>query len=134
AAALVTKKLRRLPLIAMFFGVGLVAAGAYVAYMAPGPETVKLHGDMTQWFTVTGRWTTSASSFVSNTTHWLGQAFNLTPLWWLFAAGLGLLWLAAKRDLPILAMAAVPPLIAVAGSIARVYPYGEVRLMLMCFP
>jgi hypothetical protein len=31
-------------------------------------------------------------------------------------------------------MAAVPPLIAVAGSMARFYPYGEVRLMLMCFP
>jgi uncharacterized membrane protein len=134
AAALLTKKLRRVPLIAMFLGVGLLAAGAYVAYMAPGPESAKLHGDMTEWFTVTGRWTTSTSSFIRNTTEWLGQAFNLTPLWWLVMGAFGLLWLAAKRDLPMLAMAVVPPLIAIAASVARVYPYGETRLMLMCFP
>jgi hypothetical protein len=118
----------------MFLGVGLLAAGAYVAYMAPGPESAKLHGDMTEWFTVTGRWTTSTSSFIRNTTEWLGQAFNLTPLWWLVMGAFGLLWLAAKRDLPMLAMAAVPPLIAIAASVARFYPYGETRLMLMCFP
>jgi uncharacterized membrane protein len=133
-AVLVTPERRRWPILLAFAGVGVLSALAYAVWMAPGPETTRLHGNMEVWFAETGRWVASPSSFVSNTTHWLGQAFNLTPLWWVVAAPLLVAWAVVRRDRVLIALAAVPPLLALAGSIAHVYPYGEVRLMLFCFP
>lgn len=115
-------------------GVVALAGVAYVAYMAPGPETPKLHGDMNAWFAATGRWVTSTGSFIANTKHWLGQAFNLTPFWWLFVIPLIALWMLTKRDVALIALAAIPPAIAAVASTVHVYPYGEVRLMIFCFP
>jgi len=115
-------------------GVVALAAVAYFAYLAPGPETPKLHGDLTGWFAETGRWVNSPASFFANTKHWLGQAFNLTPFWWLLVIPLIALWMLTKRDITLIALTLVPPLVAVVTSMLRVYPYGEVRLMIFCFP
>ncbi|MCU1347331.1 MAG: rane protein-like protein, partial [Acidobacteria bacterium] len=134
AAALFTPGRRRLSIGLGFVGVGALAAMAYVLYTAPGPESLRLHGNMEEWFTVTGRWITSPASFLANTTHWLGHAFNLTRGWWLVLIPLVIAWILIKRDRILLAIAVIPPLLAVLGSIAHLYPYGEVRLMLFCFP
>jgi len=115
-------------------GVVALAGLAYFAYMAPGPETPKVHGDLTAWFAQTGRWVNSPASFFANTKHWLGHAFNLTPFWWLLVIPLIALWMLTKRDLTLILLAIVPPLVAAIASMAHIYPYGEVRLMIFCFP
>ena len=133
-AALLKPPFGRVRVVIAFGFIGALAAGAYLAYMSPGPETAGLHGDMNVWFTQTGRWVTSPALLLSNTKHWIGQALNLTPwaLWVVLA--LGILWIAIERDVVTVALALVPPVIAAIASTAHVYPYGEVRLMLYCFP
>ena len=115
-------------------GVVALAGVAYFAYMAPGPESVTLHGDMEVWFSQTGRWINSPAAFFADSKHWLGHAFNLTPFWWLLVIPLVALWALTKRDVTLIALATVPPLVAVGASMLHRYPYGEVRLMIFCFP
>lgn len=131
---LLTRRTRRAALVAGFLIVGAASVAAYFFYMAPGPETTRLHGDMTVWFTVTGRWVNSPASLVSNTAHWTGQAFNLVSFWWIAVGGMLLFWIARERNLALLALAALPPLAVVVASTQHLYPYGETRLMLFCFP
>lgn len=125
---------RRLALLAGFAVAGAAFALAWLAYMAPGPATPRLHGDMDVFFRETGRWVDSATSLLWNTAHWLGQAFNLVPFWWLIVPALAGWWLWRARDWEIVLLAALPPLAVVIASVARLYPYGEVRLMIFCFP
>ena len=134
AVLLVTPQIRRLSLIAGLVVIGLLSVAAYFGYMSPGSETAHLHGDMNAWFTVTGRWVDSPASFIANTKHWLGQAMNLTPGWWLVAALLCAFWLIRQHDYATVMLAAIPPLIALVASTVHFYPYGEVRLMIYCFP
>jgi len=130
-AVLLTRGWRRL---LGFVVVGALAATAYFAYMAPGPSTPKLHGEMNAWFAETGRWINSPASLIANTKHWLGQAYNLTPFWWLLVIPLIALWMLTKHDIALITLTVVPPLIAAVASAFRFYPYGEVRLMIFCFP
>ena len=134
AVVLFTPRVRNWALVLTFVLIGALAAFAYLAYMAPGPTTASLHGDMDAFFTMNGRWVTSAGSFYRNTKEWLGQAMNLVPLWWALAAPLVAVWLFVKRDLAVCALAVLPPLAVVAASVAHKYPYGEIRLMIFCFP
>jgi hypothetical protein len=133
-AALGLLSLRRPRLL---IGFALVAAAwlvAWFAYLAPGTTTASLHGDMDVFFRAAGRWVDSPSSLMRNTLHWVGEAFNLTRFWWLVLAALAGWWAARTRDLRIILLAALPPLMVVAVSVAHRYPYGEVRLMIFCFP
>jgi hypothetical protein len=134
AIVVFTRRVRNAPIIAGFVITGALAAFAFYAYMAPGPASVKLHGNMDEWFTATGRWVTSPASFIANSKHWIGQSMNLVPFWWALLVPLMLVWLFVERDLPVVALAALPPLAIVATSMLHKYPYGEVRLMIFCFP
>ncbi len=59
---------------------------------------------------------------------------NLVRFWWLAVALLILTWLFRERNLIITMLALLPPLIVAAASTIHLYPYGEVRLMIFCFP
>lgn len=133
-AAMLLSDRRRWSLTLAFLGMGALAVVAYVTFSALGPETARIHGNLDAWFGATGRWVSSPASFLANTKHWLGQAFNLTSLWWLAVVPLCAIWVVRTRDRVLITVAVLPPLFALAGSIVRFYPYGEVRLMLFCFP
>jgi hypothetical protein len=126
--------IRQPRLLGLFALVFVLWGVAYVGWLKPGAETVRLHGDMTQWFTVTGRWVTSPSLFVTNTLHWTGQALNLVRFWWLAVPLLIVIWLARERNVVLLLLAVLPPLEVAAASAFHIYPYGEVRLLIFCFP
>ena len=107
---------------------------AYVRWLSPGPESIRLHGDMNAYFTLKGRWITSPASFIAGTMHWSGQAMNLVRFWWLAVALLVLAWLFRERNVIIPMLALLPPLIVATVSTIHLYPYGEVRLMIFCLP
>jgi hypothetical protein len=130
AAAVLTMRGRK-----VFAGLAVLAvfAAAYFGFMSPGPESTRLHGDMNEFFAAHGRWVASPGDWLRNTREWVGQALNLVRLG-LAAAAAALVWLAARRQWTIVTLAVVPPLAAAALSVVHAYPYGEVRLMIFCFP
>jgi hypothetical protein len=107
---------------------------AYAIWFKPGTETIRVHGDMTLFFAQTGRWISSPSLFVTNTLHWMGESLNLVRFWWLVLPIVVLIWLARERNVVLLLLAAFPPIEAAVASVLHIYPYGEVRLMIFCFP
>jgi hypothetical protein len=115
-------------LLAAFFAI------AYARWLAPGPESIRLHGDMTAYFAANGRWITSPASFLAGTMHWTGQAMNLVRFWWIGIALLVIAWLIRERDITITLLSILPPFTVAAASTFRLYPYGEVRLMIFCLP
>jgi len=126
--------IRRPRMLGGFIVLFALFALAYLRWLAPGPESIRLHGDMNAYFAANGRWITSPRSFLVNTMHWSGQAMNLVRYWWLAVVLLILAWLIRERNLAITMLAFVPPLIIAAASIVHRYPYGEVRLMIVCLP
>lgn len=134
AIVVFSRRVRNAPLIIAFLVTGALAVFAYFAYTAPGPTTPMLHGDMDAFFSAHGRWVNSPASFMANSKEWLSHAMNLVPFWWAVVIVLGALWLFVQRDVPVIVLAALPPLAVVAASVARKYPYGEIRLMMFCFP
>ncbi|HXH40007.1 MAG TPA: hypothetical protein VNN08_15355 [Thermoanaerobaculia bacterium] len=125
----------RRPHMLMGFGLLFALFGlAYVRWLAPGPESIRLHGDMNAYFAANGRWITSPASFIAGTTHWCGQAMNLVRFWWLAVLLLMVAWLFRERNIVIALLALVPPLSVAAASTIHLYPYGEVRLMIFCLP
>lgn len=133
-AAMAVVSIRRPGLLAGFALVFILCGLAYLVWLKPGPESIRLHGDMTGFFTANGRWVTSPSLFVADTSHWMGQALNLIRFWWLVCGALVLVWVARERKVVLLILAIIPPLEVAAASAFRLYPYGEVRLMIFCFP
>ena len=134
-AVLLTTPLRRSWLfLTGFAATGAAFAGAYFGWLAPGPETTRLHGDMDEWFTMTGRWMNDPAAIVPATSHWIGQAFNLTRLWWVVVPLLVVWWLVRGGNWRVLLFAAAPPAMLFAASVVHVYPYGEVRLMSFAYP
>jgi hypothetical protein len=126
--------IRRPRLLAGFALLFALFGLAYLRWLAPGPESIRLHGDMNAYFAANGRWITSPASFLAGTMHWSGQAMNLVRFWWLAVVVLMLIWLLRERDVAITVLAIVPPLLAAAASAVHFYPYGEVRLMIFSFP
>src|SRR5947209_1681842 len=110
-----TRRVRNLALISSFIVIGALAVFAYVAYMAPGPTTPGLHGDMNAFFGTHGRWVASLPSVYANTREWVGQAMNLVPFWWIVVIPLAAIWLIAQRGFAIAALAVLPPLAVVAA-------------------
>lgn len=131
---LTTRHRRSLPFLAGFAASGIAFVVAYLGWIAPGAESTRLHGDMDVWFTTTQRWMDRPSLIVPTTLHWLGQAFNLTPFWWIVVPLLVGLWLARGGQWRLVLFAAIPPLLILAASVVHKYPYGEVRLMSFAFP
>jgi hypothetical protein len=111
----------------------LLGIAAYFGWLAPGAESIRLHGDMSEFFGRNGRWVTSPRVFLRGTAEWVGQALNLVRFSWL-ALLLGAAWLVRTRDRAVAVLVIAPPLAAALASIGRLYPYGEVRLMIFCFP
>ena len=107
---------------------------AYLRWLAPGAESIRLHGDMNAFFETNGRWITSPGSFIAGTMHWSGQAMNLVRFWWLAVALLVIAWLFREHDIVIATLAVVPPVSVAVASAFHLYPYGEVRLMIFCLP
>jgi hypothetical protein len=136
---LVTPVARRGRILLGFAFVAALFALAWFGWMAPGPETPRLHGDMNAFFATNGRWVDSPASLVGNTKHWLGHAFNLVPFWWVVLTVFAILavvlpGLPGMRKVMIVAFAIVPPALVALASARHLYPYGEVRLMIFCFP
>jgi hypothetical protein len=130
---LFTTRHRTSPLFLAGFAATAVAFNiAYFGWLAPGPESARLHGDMDAWFTETGRWMDRPSLIVPATLHWLGQTFNLVPFWWLVIPLL--IAVSLRRHWRVLVFAALPPLLILLASAAHKYPYSEVRLMTFTFP
>jgi len=130
---------RRGRVVLGFLFVGALAALAWFGWMAPGPETPRLHGDMEAHFAANGRWVDSLPSLLANTKHWLGEAFNLVPFWWVIVPAFAVVALATpglsgRRKLTLVAFAVVPAALIAIASTQHRYPYGEVRLMIACFP
>jgi hypothetical protein len=141
AAALATLfTVRPLLRIAACFALTFAAfAAAYLLWLAPGPASTAVHGDMIGFFTRSGRWVSGPHLFVADSVHWLGQALNLTRFWWLVLPVVAVLWFLdgeepAVRKLTVTTLAVAPPLAIALASTAHLYPYGEVRLMIACFP
>lgn len=121
-----------------FLATALVFGAAYAGYLAPGPESTRVHGDMDEFFTSTERWMTSPRAVVTTTMHWTGQALNLVRAWWLVFAAAIVAWVMRREDRPMqiaaLCVAGVPPVVLAIASAFHYYPYGEVRLMAFAFP
>jgi hypothetical protein len=133
AAALVA--VPRAPRLALPFAFVFAAfAGAYFGYLAPGPESIALHGDMNAYFARLGRWVTSPSLLWANSLHFAGQAMNLVRGWWVVAAGVAVFCILRRDELPATIVAAAPVVAVAAASTRHYYPYGEVRLMIFAFP
>ena len=132
--AMAVVSIHRPRLLAGFALVLMLCGLAYLGWLKPGPESIRLHGDMTEFFTANGRWVTSPSLFIANTSHWMGQALNLIRFWWLVIGILVLVWIARERDAVLPLLAILPPLAVATASAFHLYPYGEVRLMIFCFP
>ncbi|HVT45422.1 MAG TPA: hypothetical protein VMT00_13655 [Thermoanaerobaculia bacterium] len=127
---------------------GRVAAGsvitslcfvaAYFGYLKPSPE-MRYPDPMYEFWAhlfFDGRW-----SFVEEWSRiWVGQMLNLVKFFWLAAAIAIAIWIARaviRRDVVELAKVVVgslPVLSLLAASWLRLYPYGEVRLMLFLAP
>ena len=133
---------QRVRLAAMHPGLAAVFAVAYFGYLRPGPEVERYFGDLADYFTteLPAFWDGSASFVTSQTRLWLGQFLNITPG---FAVALGvaiLAWVvsvARRRDREngAIAIASLAPAVLVLlTSAARLYPYGEVRLMIFLLP
>lgn len=131
ALAVMVRAPRRLPGFALVFA---AFAAAYFGYLAPGPESIALHGDMTAWFTETGRWVTSPALLLRNTLHFGGQMMNLVRGWWIAALFAAVYALLRADDMPLTIVAVAPVAAVAAASAWHVYPYGEVRLMIFSFP
>jgi len=126
--------IRRPRLLAGFALLFALFGVAYIRWLAPGAESIRLHGDMTAFFAANGRWITSPSLFTRGTMHWTGQAMNLVRFWWLAAGLIVAAWIVRERNGVIAMLAIAPPLIVAAASTVHRYPYGEVRLMIFCLP
>lgn len=133
-ASLLRKRTRRPAILFGFAVIAAVWASAYFLFVAPGPETARVHGDMDAWFELTGRWVDSPRSLITNSTFWLGHALNLTRGGIACLLAVIVFWTVRERDWHTLTLALVPPAIAAAASTVHAYPYGEVRLMIYCFP
>lgn len=133
-AAMALLCVRRPRLLAGFAAIFLLFGVAYLGWLSPGPESTRLHGDMQRFFAERGWWADSPAIFLAATRQWLGQAMNLVTLWWLFTGIVAALWLFEKRDVAVAVLAAVPPAIVATASALHLYPYGEVRLMIVLFP
>jgi hypothetical protein len=138
AAALVTLfTVRPLFRIASCFTLTFGAfAAAYVLWLAPASTN---HIDMGELVVPAERWASGPRPFFSDSAHWVGQAMNLTRFWWLVLPAAAVLWFLdseepALRKFAVTTIAIAPPLVMAAASAAHLYPYGEVRLMLVCFP
>ena len=107
---------------------------AYLGYLAPGPESIALHGDMNVFFARNGRWVTSPSSFLSNTLHFAGQAMNLVRGGWIAGMLAAIVCLFRRIDRMVTVLAFAPLVAVAAASVRHYYPYGEVRLMIFALP
>jgi hypothetical protein len=142
ASLVVAKDMReRLRLAALHGALAVLFAIAYVAYMKPGAHDVK-EFDLNAYFsnTVPAFWDGSPFFVVHQTRLWLGQSLNLTrlllPLVFVVLVAF-VIRVAVARDRvrgAWLVAALASPLLVLLASAARVYPYGEVRLMLFAFP
>lgn len=133
---------QRVRLVALHAALAAVFAAAYFGYIRPGPEVERYFGDLAEYFTteLPAFWDGSAGFVVSQTRLWLGQFLNITPG---FAPALViavLAWvihLARRRDRESGAIAVavlLPVVFVLLASAVRLYPYGEVRLMIFLLP
>jgi hypothetical protein len=132
----------RWKLLGMHAALAAVFGAAYFGYMRPGPEVTRYFGDLAEYFTtdLPAFWDGSLSFVFSQTRLWLAQLLNLTRGFAVCACLAGLAWIcgmARRRDRHEAALAVValaPVAIVLLASAVRIYPYGEVRLMIFLLP
>lgn len=134
--------IRRKKLFAMHVALAVVFAAAYFGYMRPGAEVARYFGDLEQYFTVDlpAFWDGSPSFVISQTRLWLAQFLNNTRGFTVILCVTVLAWIvsvARRRDREMGAIAIVallPVALVLIASATRLYPYGEVRLMIFLLP
>ena len=132
----------RWKLLGMHAALAAVFGMAYFGYMRPGPEVTRYFGDLAEYFTIDlPAFCDGSFSFVFTQTRlWLAQLLNLTRGFAVCACLAGLAWvcsIAWRRDRHEAALAVValaPVAIVLLASAVRLYPYGEVRLMIFLLP
>lgn len=134
ATGLATIRKRRVG--AIHAALAAVFAVAYFGYMRPGPEVARYFGDLEEYFTadLPAFWDGSLGFVVRQTRLWVAQMLNLTRG---FAACLAiaiLAWIWRKRDATLVIVTLAPIALVLIASALRLYPYGEVRLMIFLLP
>ncbi|MDP9190827.1 MAG: glycosyltransferase family 39 protein [Acidobacteriota bacterium] len=135
-------KSERWKLFGMHVALAAVFGIAYFGYMRPGPEVTRYFGDLADYFTIDlpAFWDGSFSFVRAQTRLWLAQLLNLTRGFAIFFCVAGLAWLFSvirrrDRNDAVLAIVALAPVaIVLFASAVRLYPYGEVRLMIFLLP
>lgn len=134
--------LRRPKLFAMHVALAAVFAIAYFGYMRPGAEVARYFGDLEQYFTadLPAFWDGSPGFVLSQTRLWLAQLLNNTRGFAVLLGATLLAWIVtvARRHDRVLGAVTTAALLPVAlvliASAGRLYPYGEVRLMIFLLP
>ncbi|MFL6245874.1 MAG: hypothetical protein ACJ74H_07615 [Thermoanaerobaculia bacterium] len=122
--------------VAIHIGLAALFALAYFGYMRPGSEVTRYFGDLEEYFTadLPAFWDGSPVFAITQTRLWIAQMLNLTRA---LAAILGiaiLAWIWRRRDAPLAISTLGPIVLVLLASALRLYPYGEVRLMIFLLP
>ncbi|HEU4889654.1 MAG TPA: hypothetical protein VFV49_17345, partial [Thermoanaerobaculia bacterium] len=123
-------------LLAIHAALAAVFAAAYFGYMRPGAEVARYFGDLEEYFTadLPAFWDGSIGFLWSQTRLWVAQMLNLTRgLAFCLALGIAA-WLWRKRDATLAIITLAPIALVLLASALRLYPYGEVRLMIFLLP
>lgn len=128
--------LRKKKVVAIHAALAGVFALAYFGYMRPGPEVARYFGSLEEYFTadLPAFWDGSTGFVLSQTRLWVAQLLNLTRG---LAACLGIAvaaWIWIRRDATLAIITLAPIALVLVASALRLYPYGEVRLMLFLLP
>jgi hypothetical protein len=127
---------KRRSVLALHVALAAVFAAAYFGYMRPGPEVARYFGDLEEYFTadLPAFWDGSAGFVWSQTRLWVAQMLNVTRG---LAVGVAIAvaaWIWVRRDTVLAIMTLVPIALVLLASAVRLYPYGEVRLMIFLLP
>jgi hypothetical protein len=122
--------------IAIHAGLAIVFAIAYFGYMRPGAEVARYFGDLEEYFTadLPAFWDGSAGFVITQTRLWVAQMLNLTRGMTAVVGIAVAAWIWRKRDARLAVITLAPIALVLFASALRLYPYGEVRMMIFLLP
>lgn len=122
--------------VAIHAALAAVFVAAYFGYMRPGAEVTQYFGNLEEYFTadLPAFWDGSATFVFSQTRLWVAQMLNQTRGFSLILFVAIAAWLWRKRDAQLAIITLAPIALVLAASAFRLYPYGEVRLMIFLLP
>jgi hypothetical protein len=122
--------------LALHVALAAVFAAAYFGYMRPGAEVARYFGDLEEYFTadLPAFWDGSAGFVWSQSRLWVAQMLNMTRGLAACLAIAVLAWIWVRRDAALAIITLAPIVLVLVASALRLYPYGEVRLMIFLLP